>query len=141
MRGSVAADGQKFTVSLRASFGSKLCSMPRTARGDHVYAESIGFQTCECFTGKFRRSPATRRRIHDGQKSVFHMLPGSGILSCSHLNRQNCLITIKVPQALRQRLADDLQRGGQRKIFLEQNNPMNSLIVDQAVVACHDFVL
>jgi hypothetical protein len=25
------------------------------------------------------------------------MLPGSGILPCSRLNRQNCLITIKIP--------------------------------------------
>src|SRR5208282_4902383 len=60
--------------------------------------------------------------------------------SVSSLKRLDCLITVEHSKALRQGHANDLERSGQRKVFVVDHDAANAFVMDEPVIAGGDLL-
>src|SRR5262249_55559442 len=129
VRGAVAADGEKAPISLIVGFARKLHGVPGTGRGNDVCVQAALAQADQRRAGQLSRAAAARGGVHDGEKSLHAREDLWPVPVALRSERNNGSSTIERSEPLRQDVSLDLQGSRAREVLVEEDNPVNSLVV------------
>src|SRR5712691_3714487 len=135
--GAIATDGKKAPVALIVGLACKLHRVPLTGGGDDVDLQPFLAQTRESRPREFRGAAATGGGVDDGEKSVHgnsERIRNPDFRSTQSipnllLQGQNRCRAVQLREAFCQNIAFDFQRSRTGKVLVQQNDPVDTLVV------------